>query len=91
MIAGFSVLDSEFLMEPKQQEIVGYRVLPFAFLSKLPTLIFPKQRKVVSWRFDVTTDELFKEGNKVLLEEGSCVKVLHDWEIIFSSDMHHVM
>ena len=62
MIAGFSVLDSEFLMEPKQQEIVGYRVLPFAFLSKLPTLIFPKKRKVVSWRFHVTTDEFISVG-----------------------------
>ena len=36
-------------MEPKQQEIEGYWALK---------LIFSKQRKVVSWRFDVTTDEI---------------------------------
>ena len=52
-------------MEPKQQEIVQYQVFPFASFSILKA-DFLKMRKVVSWKFDVTTDDM-KEAIMSLL------------------------
>ena len=47
-------------VEPKQQEVIGYQIFPFAsFSTLLKKLIFSKKRKVVSQRFDATTDVLF--------------------------------
>ena len=45
-------------MEPKQTGNGRISSFPFCFLYETLKLIFSKQRKVVSWRFDITTVEM---------------------------------
>ena len=52
MITGFKVLRYPVLMDPKQGEIAGHQVFPFASFGKLENSI-----RLVGWRFDVTTDK----------------------------------